>query len=518
MLKRNLLFAAATILVGATTAHAAFVINEIDSDQVGTDTQEFVELKGNPNESVNGLTLVFYNGGNSGGQGVAYFALDLVGNANAEGYFVIGNVGVAGANMTFNNNFLQNGEDAVAIYTGRPASGFVVSGPSATPVDAVGLVDFIVYAANGGTPANWDGFGQPVTVYNENEGGQGTLRSLGRIPDGTGPFESINPSPGAVNVSATVPSVALNTQGLNYGTYNASNAGSPATRTVRLTNSGGGTLNVTTFGLGAGAPSVYTISSGPTPALPAALAFGEFVEIQVAFENGNTASDQVFTTTIDYATDAPVNGTGSIPVNASFVTIVDQPAVGSIVVNEIAYDPLPPAPAVGVDYNGDGIFDAVQDEFMEVYNTTGSPINMQGWEIIMISGSGPTVDTIVVPAGVVVPANGHVVFFGGGTPTGFAAGTAYVGIPALGNSGEQIFLFDGIKNVDAVSYGAEQSVDGAPVGVGVASDGGSVGREFDGAPTWIEFVHDSITSPPTPGTSNGAPPLAVPAANWTLFQ
>src|SRR5690606_20443443 len=156
---------------------------------------------------------------------------------------------------------------------------------------------------------------------------------------------------------------------------------------------------------------------------------GEFVEIQVAFENSDTSSDQSFDTTIDYETDAPTDGDGSIPVTASFVTIVDQPAIGSIVVNEIAYDPLPPSPATAQDYNGDGNADTVQDEFMEVYNTTGSPINMQGWEITMVSGSGPTIDTVIVPAGVVVPANGHVVFFGGGTPTGFPAGTAFVGIP-----------------------------------------------------------------------------------------
>lgn len=513
MLKRNHLLAMVLLAASATTANAAFVINEIDADQTGTDAAEFIELKGNPNESAAGLTLVLFNGSNS----LAYLAIDLTGTADADGYYVVGNLGVPEVQETFNGNTLQNGEDAVALYTGRPASGFVTSGPGATPVDSVGLVDVIVYETGTDTDGNWANFPQPVTVYNEDQGGLSETRSLGRIPDGTGPFESIVPSPGAVNVSATIPAVSLNVSAVNFGTYNASNAGDPATRTVRLTNGGGGTLGVSTFGLGAGAPAVYTITSGPTPSLPANLAFGEFVEIQVAFENSDTASDQTFATTIDYETNAPTDGNGDIPVTANFVTIVDQPAVGSIVVNEIVYDPFPPNPAPAQDYNGDGNGDTVQDEFLEVYNTTGSPINMQGWEITMISGSGPTIDTVIVPAGVVVPANGHVVFFGGGTPTGFPAGTAFVGIPALGNSGEQIFLFDGVKNVDAVSYGAEEAATGAPAGVGVASDGGSVGREFDGAPTWIEFVFDSVTNPPTPGTSNGAPPLTVPAANWTLL-
>ena len=38
----------------AWTAQSQFVINEVDVDQTGTDTQEFIELKGTPGFSLSG--------------------------------------------------------------------------------------------------------------------------------------------------------------------------------------------------------------------------------------------------------------------------------------------------------------------------------------------------------------------------------------------------------------------------------------------------------------------------------
>lgn len=46
-------------------ARGQVVINEVDYDQPGSDTTEFVELSGPPGMSLTGWTLYFYNG--SGG-------------------------------------------------------------------------------------------------------------------------------------------------------------------------------------------------------------------------------------------------------------------------------------------------------------------------------------------------------------------------------------------------------------------------------------------------------------------
>ena len=78
---------------------------------------EFVELKGDPNESASGLVLVFFSGGSSGGAGQSYSAIDLIGTADADGYYVVGNTGVNEVQELFPGNGLQNGEDAVAKMT-----------------------------------------------------------------------------------------------------------------------------------------------------------------------------------------------------------------------------------------------------------------------------------------------------------------------------------------------------------------------------------------------------------------
>src|SRR6185295_545046 len=91
------------------------IINEVDSDQTGTDTAEFVELYdgGAGNTSLNGLVVVFFNGSTD----QSYAAFDLDGfSTNASGYFTIGNIGVPGVDVTFGNGTLQNSADAVALY------------------------------------------------------------------------------------------------------------------------------------------------------------------------------------------------------------------------------------------------------------------------------------------------------------------------------------------------------------------------------------------------------------------
>ncbi|MEZ5305177.1 MAG: hypothetical protein R3F11_31715 [Verrucomicrobiales bacterium] len=54
--------AAAAALAMSPAAHADLVINEIDCDTPGNDTREFIELLGDPNQSLTGYVIVLYNG------------------------------------------------------------------------------------------------------------------------------------------------------------------------------------------------------------------------------------------------------------------------------------------------------------------------------------------------------------------------------------------------------------------------------------------------------------------------
>ncbi len=176
------------------------IINEVDSDTPGTDAAEFIELYdgGVGNTPLDGFVVVLYNGSND----LSYAAYDLDGyTTDGNGYFLIGNASVPGVSIVFANNFLQNGADAVALYSDN-ASSF----PNNTPVTVTNLLDALVYDTNDGDDA-----GLLVLLNNGepqiNEGGRGAndIHSMQRLPNGSGgarntsTYDQTYPTPGAVN-------------------------------------------------------------------------------------------------------------------------------------------------------------------------------------------------------------------------------------------------------------------------------------------------------------------------------
>lgn len=179
---------------GSTTAD--IVINEVDADTPGSDTAEFVELYdgGVGNTALDGLTVVFFNGSDD----ASYEAFDLDGfSTNAEGFFVLGNPGVANVDLTFDpggSGALQNGADAVALYQ-ADAADF----PNDTPVTTENLLDAIVYDTSDPDDSGLlTGLGQD-TQFNEDANGNGDSESNSRVPDGTGSFVAQTPTPGTPN-------------------------------------------------------------------------------------------------------------------------------------------------------------------------------------------------------------------------------------------------------------------------------------------------------------------------------
>jgi endonuclease/exonuclease/phosphatase family metal-dependent hydrolase len=159
------------------------LINEVDSDQAGTDGAEFIEVYADPNTSLNGLTLVLFNGSND----LSYKAVDLDGRTtDADGFFVLCGNGTSVSNcdqvVTPSTDLIQNGQDAVALYE-ADATSF----PNNTPVTATNLVDAVVYDTSDADDANLLSVltpGQPQ--IDENGAGLGTTQSIQRCPDGAG--------------------------------------------------------------------------------------------------------------------------------------------------------------------------------------------------------------------------------------------------------------------------------------------------------------------------------------------
>ncbi len=176
------------------------VINELDADTPGSDTQEFLELYdgGKGNTPLDGFIVVLFNGNGD----LSYNTIDLAGQiTNAEGYFVMGNADVANVNMVVSGNTFQNGADAVAIYQ-TAAANF----PNGSVITTDNLVDALVYGTD-------DAQDEELIVLlnegqlqaDENAAGNQAIHSLQRIPNGEGGarntanYVATDPTPGTEN-------------------------------------------------------------------------------------------------------------------------------------------------------------------------------------------------------------------------------------------------------------------------------------------------------------------------------
>lgn len=225
------------------------VISEVDSDTPGTDTEEFIELKWTPNTSLEGLVVVLFNGNGD----VSYNAFDLDGfSTDANGFFILANVAIAGPN-DFNigaSNVLQNGADAVALYTGN-ADDF----PNGTAPSTTNLLSALVYGtADPDATGLLNGLGETVQ-YDESANGSSAIESIQRKNDGT--YETKLPTFRAENDSAvcelvlTTTNTACDAITVGVDTYTA---------TVNYTGGGTSSYTVTastgTVDLSAGDPTI----------------------------------------------------------------------------------------------------------------------------------------------------------------------------------------------------------------------------------------------------------------------
>ena len=110
---------------------------------------------------------------------------------------------------------------------------------------------------------------------------------------------------------------------------------------------------------------------------------------------------------------------------------IDSPGCIPLIINELLYDPAADLPG---DANADGTRDALEDEFIELINNSGSDLDISGYTISDTAAFRHT-----FPPSTIIPANGFLVVFGGGTPTGSFGGA----IIQTASEGELNFSNDG---------------------------------------------------------------------------
>lgn len=262
---RNYIITILVVLFAFAKAYSQLHINEIDSDTPGTDTAEFVEIKSaTPQFSLDGYVLVFFNGSssNTSGNGRSYLAIDLDGyTTDLNGLFVVGGRDVAPVpDLLLNENIIQNGADAVAIYQGNDTDW-----PIRTLATTTQLIDAVAYDTNDSDSISMMQALGITIQYNEGNNGSTASNSLQRKADGT--YEAKPPTPHDLNDGGGISYISLDYQlsnaNLNEGdqftlTFNLSSTlSSDLTIPFSLSNNTFDTSDYT-------APTTATIPNGQT--------------------------------------------------------------------------------------------------------------------------------------------------------------------------------------------------------------------------------------------------------------
>ena len=183
--------------------------------------------------------------------------------------------------------------------------------------------------------------------------------------------------------------------------------------------------------------------------------------------------------------------TGHVCVPSDFSCEGPAPEPTGVIINEVLADPENGQEG---DTNWDGFYDSVEDEFVEIVNTTNKGVALGGWTI----ADGVKV-RFRFPNGLTLAPGGVAVVFGGGDisqlpPAPEALVFATEDGLSLANSGDSVILRTAEGDVaDRLVYGSEGGNDR------------SMTREFDGDPDSGFIVHpgESFSSPGT--ASDGSP-------------
>jgi hypothetical protein len=183
-----------------------------------------------------------------------------------------------------------------------------------------------------------------------------------------------------------------------------------------------------------------------------------------------------------------------------FVSLTFSTSPAQIRLNEILADPAS-------DWDGDGGVDARGDEWVEIMNVGGAPVDLDSYRL------GDTSGRFVwryAFSGVLGPGEVRVVY--GSDAIDWQKGSGYplFGL-SLNNSGDTVFLYT-IQGTDTAA------VDQYGYAAFEVADDRSVGRQPDGTGSWV--IHDALNpyggSVPPPGTGCNPSPGVLSACITVL--
>ncbi len=422
----------------------AQTLSEIRTDQPGGDNDEYIEIAGMPGMALT-CTVIIIGDSSTGLSGAIESAIDLTGNViPASGYFVIAEstFSLGTADLTATLDF-ENSDNLTILlvegFTGADGDDLDTNDdcvldvlPWTSVKDAVAFVENVnappatgsdecEYASSLGFPTV--GPPLPQQIYWD-----GTMWQVGNNDPAAG-----TDTPGAANMFSL-------TTGVNFFTnYTVSEAGGTATVCVSITNEDATNSTVATIDVSAPEPTLgtdYTLTDSlgmSIAATPFTVTFQAGVTDNQCFtvtgiDDMMVEGDEIATFTLTGATGGNMAAVGATTTATATITDNDFPSStcvtpGALVITEIMFN------SDGNESNG---------EYIEIYNTTGSAINLDGFELFDASTTFHT-----FTGGFMVMPNSYAVLARGtGAETCVAslpAGSVYFfSSPSLNNSSPEV--------------------------------------------------------------------------------
>lgn len=353
-------------------AFSQITINEVDSDTVGADEAEFIELfnAGDVEVSLDGFALVFFNGGTGGTEDdpmtpdvdefspadAAYLVQDLAGQViPAGGFFVFGNPNVPNVDLVTNPGTIQNGSDAVALYNGDTAAAYV--NESETAPLTTDLIDALVYETGDADDIALQNALGVMAQFDESAFGLKDTQSIQRNPDGSSIIITNESTPGATNFVAPELSISLDATQISEEDGVAAAFGEVRRSgdvteplTIDLVITAGNDSNVISL-----AEDSVTFSAG-----------AEVVEFVLdAISNTTADGDAIVSVEAREATFTPGE--------ASLAVIDDETPFPTLVINEVLADQAGPE----------------GPEYIELFNSGPTAVSLDGFRI-EVFGANPS--------------------------------------------------------------------------------------------------------------------------------
>lgn len=404
-MKRNYLIVGLLVMTQICVSQSVF-INEIHYDNVGGDVNEGIEIAGPSGTDLNGWSLELYNGSNL----QVYATINLTGT--------IPNLQNNRGTFWFSISNIQNDTEGFAL------------------IDPLNnLVQFLSYE---GTFTAVDGVASGSLSIDIGVEESDTTTNLGHSLQLTGSGTKYHHFNWVVTANATVnfknnsqtfliaPAILMNTYIVSDLDYEVGLG--PSTEGSFVIEGSNLTSNIIIS-----APTNFEVSittgSGFSSSINLLKGIGTIISPTTVFVKLKSGLNiGIYIQDISVSSSGIVNKIIRLSGNVS-------PDSGSIIITEILQNPN----AV-TDANG---------EFFEVYNTTNSDIDMEGW---IISDGG--IDSHTITSSVIVPANGYLVFGRNsdfGTNGGLTVNYDYSGINLV-NTNDAIILTSGVTEIDRVEY------------------------------------------------------------------